>query len=101
MSEQVKVWQINDCEWWIGAGTAESMLAAYMADIGLTHEEATGDADEMPRELTDEELDRLHYADSEEDDTPIPETKRTFREQMQREIDAGTAMPCLFATTEY
>ena len=101
MSEQIKVWQINDYDWWIGAGTPETILSAYMAETGLSHEDATGDADEMPKELADEELDRLHYVDCEEGETPMSETKRTFREQMQREIDAGTVMPCLFASTEY
>lgn len=100
MSEQVKIWQINACEWWIGAGTPEQILSAYMAETGLSHEEATGDEDDLPRELTDEEIDRLKYVDCEEDEAPLPETTRTFREQMQREIDAGTAMPCLFASTE-
>ena len=99
MSEQVKIWQINDCEWYIGAGTPESILAAYMEETGCTHEDATGDKDEMPREISDEELDRLMYVDVDENEAPT--NKRTFREQMQKEIADGTTMPCLFGCTEF
>ncbi len=100
MSTDIKIWSVNDVEWWIGAGTAETILAAYMDATGCTHEEATGDADELPIELLGDDLDRLKFTDTDEDERPTGQV-RTFREQLAIETAGGVATPRLFACTEF
>lgn len=96
----ITIWQINDMEWWIGAGTPESILADYMRITGCSHEDATGDEAEYPEPLSEGALDSLKYQDSDEDERPIGEP-RTFREQLAIEIAAGGDFPRLFAATEW
>ncbi|QGW66986.1 hypothetical protein GOY17_14000 [Lysobacter soli] len=93
------VWQINDMEWFAGAGTPESILAWYMEEHGLSHEDATGDEDELPRALSDHELDTLKFQDCDENERPTG-IVRTFREQLAIEVAEGGTFPRLFASTE-
>jgi hypothetical protein len=95
----ITVWQINDMEWFVGAGTPESILTWYMEEHGLSHEEATGDEDELPRALSDHELDTLKFRDCDENERPTG-IVRTFREQLAIEIAEGGTFPRLFASTE-
>lgn len=97
--DEMKIWQINDMEWWIGEGTPESILAAYMEEYGVSHEDATGDEDEFPYELSDGALDGLKFQDCDEDERPTG-IVRTFREQMDVEIERGGKFPRLFAASE-
>ena len=55
---------------------------------------------EDSRELTDEELDTLLFSVCDEHERPTGE-KRTFREQLAAEIEAGGEFPRMFASTEY
>lgn len=96
---KITVWQINEMEWFVGAGTPESMLAWYMEEHALSHEDATGDEDEFPRALSDHELDTLKFRDCDENERPTG-IVRTFREQLAIEIAEGGTFPRLFASTE-
>ncbi|HLO65306.1 MAG TPA: hypothetical protein VK165_20275 [Azonexus sp.] len=90
----MKIFQMNDCDWWIGES-----LAACTADII----EYTGDPDCVEfdaHELTDHELDTLIFTDCDQDEVPTG-MKRTFREQLAIEIAAGGKFPRMFACTEY
>lgn len=90
----MKVCEINDCEWWIGES-----LEACVKDY-REHAEAWPEYYEDARELTEEELDRLHFTETDENEVPTG-IKRTFREQLAIEIAAGGTFPRMFATTEY
>jgi hypothetical protein len=96
----VRVFEINDCEWWAGDCTPEEMLADYIKDTGCTHEQATGDTDTLPRELSDSEMDLLMFTDTDENERRTGEP-RPFREQLAIEVAAGGTFPRLFACTEY
>ena len=96
----VAVFEMNDCDWWAGTGSAEDILKAYMEATGLSREQATDDDEGLPRKLSEEELDSLSFAlDSEEGERSGE--KITFRERLQMLIQSGQEFPCLFASTEY
>lgn len=99
-SNDIRIWEVNDMEWWIGAGTPESILAAYMAETGVSHDDATGGEDTFPAALDNDALDALHYSDSDEDGT-LTGVTRTFREQLAIEVAAGGDFPRLFAASDY
>ena len=86
----MKVFAMNDCDWMAGE-SLESVTAAYVSDYGE-------DSDDPPVELTDSEMDRFRFADEEVED---PEEWLTFRQELQRRVDAGQEFPQFFATTEY
>lgn len=94
----VKVFEVNDCEWWAGDCTPEELLAAYMKETGCSHEDATGDVDDLPRPLTDEEMDTLKFRLV--DDATDTNTTCTFREYLARMVEEGEQFPRFFATTE-
>jgi hypothetical protein len=101
MSKQVKVFQLNDFDWWAGYDL-ESVKAAYLADMGLKptdHPDDLEDQFDNPHELTEEELDRFKfiYVDREEGD---PE-EAPFRERLNEVIALGHEFPCFFASTEW
>jgi SpoVK/Ycf46/Vps4 family AAA+-type ATPase len=83
---------MDDCDWY-AAASKEDAIAAYIEQVG-----EFDDSDMY--QLSDEQLDRLEYTDADENENPTGE-KRTFREQLAREVAAGTQFPCLFASTEY
>lgn len=92
----MRVFRMNDCDWWM-ARTLEDAKASYQETLGPVHEE---EAFNDPRELTDAELDRLMFCDVDEHDRPMKKTRRTFREELQRRIDAGVTVAEMFASTE-
>jgi hypothetical protein len=105
---QVKIFQLNDWDWWAGYDL-ESVKAAYLKELGFTDPWDIENAFDDPHELSDEELDRLKFVDG---DDPInedgtPGGTRTFREQLNRIIAERDAsldaayFPCFFASTEY
>lgn len=93
-ARNVKVFRLNDYEWY-AAETLESATGEALRVTGVSPDEA---ADEFAGELTEEEMDRLIFYDNMEDQE-ASET-RTFREQLDRLIDAGTEFPVFFAGTE-
>lgn len=90
----MKIFKIDDCEWWIGAD-AESVRAAVVDQYGYTDEDL-----EDFSELSDAELDTFKFVDTDEDERPISEP-RTFREQMAIEVAQGGSFPRMFAAEEY
>lgn len=89
-SPAMKLFMINDCEWWIGAD-ADSVRQAVKEEYGYT------DADlEDFSEVGDDGLDHLKYTDCDEDECPIGDP-RTFRDQLAIETAAGGKFPRLFA----
>jgi hypothetical protein len=90
----MKIFQINDCDWWIGE-SLEACVQDYRDNV-----EDDPDYTEDARELTEEELDRLKFTICDDDERPTGE-KRTFREQLAAEIAAGGEFPRMFASTEY
>lgn len=92
----VRVFEVNDYEWWIGDCTPDELLMAYMVETNVSHEDATGDNDEYPMPLSERALDNLFFTD-EVDGVKV---RITFRERMQQMIAEGTPMPTCFASTE-
>lgn len=91
--QRVHIYKLNDFEWWAGPN-----LAACIADW----KEQTSQDDEQlddPRQLTEEELDRLMFSHTDEDETPY--RKQSFRAELAEQIAAGVSFPSFFATTEY
>lgn len=91
-SDRITVWNMgDDVEWWIGAGPATAIAAAYQEAYGE-------DAECDPEELTEEALDTLKYSDCDENERPTG-VVRTFREQLAIEIAEGGEFPRLFAAS--
>lgn len=91
--DAIKVYRLDDCEWWAGE-SLEACIAAARAECGSDCYE---DAETQARELTPEQMESCTYYALDE----IGEPQRTFAEQLAIEIAAGTKFPCLFASTEY
>lgn len=99
MSNEIQIFQMDDTEWWIGAGTPEEMLAAFIEEYG---EDAFPVEREMPRPLTDKELDSIPFHYDYDEETGVDKKKiRTFREQLAIEIAEGVPAPRMFASTEW
>lgn len=83
----VKIFQLNDCDWW----AAESLQDAkddYIATVGDDYEF------DNPHELDEVTMDRLRFY--EEDGS-----YRTFARELRRRIKSGQKFPCFFASTEW
>jgi hypothetical protein len=90
-----RVFRMDDCDWWV-ARSLEEAKATYLHETGVDNEYV-----EDARELTDEEMDRLHYVDSDERDRPVKASRRSFRVELAQRVSAGLSKPELFASTEY
>ncbi|PPU07768.1 hypothetical protein [Xanthomonas arboricola] len=91
---QMKIFQIDDMEWWIGQD-AETVRAAVQDEQGRTEEDL-----EDFEEVSDESLDVLMFQDTDEDELPTS-APRTFREQLAIEVAEGGQFPRLFAAESY
>lgn len=87
----IKIFVMNDCDW-IAARSLEEAKTYYDQEI-------EADLDD-PRELTEEELDRKVFVESDEDDRPNGEAM-AFREKLRRMVVAGDKFPTFFASTEF
>ena|ERR1051326_5521787 len=58
--EQMKIYRMNDCEWWL-ANSLEDAIASMKKSYGRGFDANESLSD--PRELRDEELDRLKFCD--------------------------------------
>lgn len=93
MSEQIKIFRVNDYEWWAGE-SLDSIRAAYKERTGVDP-----DSDEgfnTPREIGPEGMSKLVIFE----DGP-KRTSETFREYLDHLIARGQEFPCFFAGTEY
>lgn len=87
----MRVFQLNDCEWWVGE-SAQACLDAALQEYGReTFDEVM--EGHNPHEI---EIPALHKLQFNDDDG----SKRSFAEQLQREIAEGGKFPRLFASTE-
>lgn len=101
MSE-IKIFKLNDCDWWAGEDL-DSVKSAYLREMDITDLQGIESAFDDPRELFDEEMDRLKFVDG---DDPInadgtPGGTLTFRAALSRCIERGDTFPQLFASTEF
>ena len=93
MEKKVKVFQLNDCDWWAGYDL-KSVMADYSKETGVPPDEAFED----PHELTDEEMEACtHYGNADRPEDP----PRSFRQELNMMIEAGAGFPAFFASTEY
>ena len=90
----VRVFKVNDCDWWIGDCTEQQVIDDYIKFTGVFREEANSGDPDLPRALTEADLDRLKFCDEDSDEV------RTFREEMERFLATNPKLPCLFASTE-
>lgn len=91
---EVKVFKLNDYEWWAGE-SLDSIRPAYLEATGIDPDSEEGF--DHPRELSDEELQKktIHFDEGEAPD------KSTFKEYLNELIAKGQEFPCYFAGTEY
>ena len=87
---KVRVWKMNEEEWWAAVGTTEEVLADYMRIMVVSREEATGEEDGLPTLVSDEAMERLKFQDG---------GRKTFGEELAAMITAGHKFPCLFAAS--
>lgn len=96
MDDTIKVFKLNDCDWWAGSDL-DSVVAAY--------KEQTGEDAELdnPHELNDAAMHKLKFVDGDDpinaDGTPGGEI--TFRDELDIMIRRGDSFPCFFASTEW
>lgn len=99
-----RVFKMDDCDWWM-ARTLQEARETYQRETGVDDE-----AIEDSRELTDEEMDKLHFVDTDEGEQPVPGSRRTFREELRQRVELMQKLkaeygiepePELFACTEY
>ncbi|KMN48745.1 hypothetical protein VL04_17385 [Chromobacterium violaceum] len=83
----VRVYEMNDCDWVVARSEQEAQ--AYYKDLN--------GEDDSPRALTARELEELQYHIGDSRSNPTI----TFRQRLQRLVDAGEPVPQLFATTEF
>ena len=83
---KVRVYRMDDMEWWVG----ESLAACVAEGRRQCGAECYPDSDEQ-YELTDEQMNRLMFID--ESDGAEPPVKRTFAEQLAREVAEGGPFP--------
>ena len=87
-AKTIKVFNMNDCDWWAGED-AESVKAAFLA---VNEVEPTDDPIE-PTEVSPEKMRTMEFVDGHD--------KRTFAEELDRLIAEAHEFPCFFASTEY
>lgn len=91
---RVRVYRMDDMEWWVG----ESLAACVEEGRRQCGADCYPDSDEQ-HELSDAELQRLMFID--ESDGAEPAVKRTFAEQLAREIAEGGPFPRPFAAEDW
>jgi hypothetical protein len=96
----MKIYRLNDLEWWM-ANSLEEAIQTAIKETGAAREDIFTE-DGSPEPLTDEQLDRLQFVDTnpESGDPSAELGKRSFREQLARELAAG-AGPGIFASSEW
>lgn len=93
----LRVFRLNDCEWWL-AQTLAIAKADYQRCCGPMPDE---EAFDEPHELSDDELCKLHFVDTDDNEAPIKASRRTFHEELRQQIKSDPITPRLFACTEY
>lgn len=85
----IKVFALDDIEWWAGE-SLKSCLEEARRQAGADCYPESSDQ----HEVSDEAMQVLIFEDEDG-------TRRTFAEQLLREIASGASFPCIFAATEW
>lgn len=96
---EIKIWAIDECEWWIGSGTAESIFEAFLSHTQLRREDALSDGRGLPQPMSEQAMNEHTFFPC-ESDALNGELPRTFFEQLAIEITKGGTFPRLFAVEE-
>jgi len=93
---------MNDVDWWAGE-TGEECMEAMQEFSGYAKEEIEEMIDDgYPCPVSETDLDRLTYIDTESTVGDSGEhVKRSFREELKRLVEAEEKFPCFFASTEW
>lgn len=89
MNEGIKVFQLNDSDWWAGR-SLEEVKVVYMKETGLPEDEAF----DNPLELSAETMSKLKFV--REDNSKV-----TFQDQLDFLVANEFEFPCFFASTEW
>jgi len=89
MVKKLKVYKINDCDWWCDYSLEEAMNH-YREELGYTSEDDEFIFDD-PHELTDDELNKYQFVDDNEE-----KTISSFNDELFKRTEFG-----FFASTEY
>ena len=90
----IKVFQVDACTW-VAAKTAKQAVEYATTIDGWELDETYN----PPEEMSDADMDKYTFQDDVYPKTKL--SKRTFREQLQKQIDAGEGFPDFFATSEF
>jgi len=96
----IKIFKVTDYEWWAGGSLeairVEASRQGYKPDD-------PDEGFESPRELTAEDLDKHQFREWEWERGVVPDGVEfiSFRDQLQKMIEAGQRFPCAFASTDY
>lgn len=94
----MKIFEMNDCEWYAGE-SVEDCIEAFVKDNGEELEFWEECRDEgYPKLLSEKEMQDLNFLEDPYD-SECP--KRSFKDELNRMIERGDKFPCFFATTEY
>jgi hypothetical protein len=106
MDSEVKVYEMNDCEWMAAASPLEAAIG-YAENMSMSLDRVVQDdlidiKDGCPRELSVKEMRRLKFHDEDDEGFGKPGYKpRSFREQLNKLITEGAKFPRYFASTEF
>lgn len=89
-ARRIRVYRMDDMEWWVG----ESLVDCVAEGRRQCGDECYPDDPDEQYELSDEQMQRLTFMD---DDG----SKRTFAEQLAREVAEGGAFPRPFAAEDW
>jgi hypothetical protein len=93
-ARRIRVYRMDDMEWWVGES-----LAACVAEGKSQCGPDCYDEPSLQYELDDEQLQKMMFID--ESDGAEPPVKRTFAEQLAREIAEGGPFPRPFAAEDW
>lgn len=95
--QPVKLFALDDYEWWAGY-SLEGCIAAARAQNGA---ECYEGAEEDGEELTDQQMATLYFVVDPDDDSCGCDGRRSFAQELARRIAAGERFPQFFAAPEY
>jgi hypothetical protein len=95
MEKAVKVFKMNDCDWYAGRNL-EEVKAFVLAETGMPEDEAF----DNPGELSDEAMRELRFRHTDGNDLRA-KTTVSFAERLAEMVAEGQEFPAFFASTEY
>lgn len=101
MKTTIKVYRLNDCDWFAGP-SLESCVQCYLRDYIHTPD-SLQNRDEYiddEEELSDEQMERLKFTDT-EGEWGEKNKEYTFQSALEQMIQRGVVFPAFFASTEF